>query len=254
MGLGDGADDRQAEPRAGARARRRRRARSARRRRRRGRPRPGPESLTSSSSVAPSRRRAQHHVALAVAQRVVHQVAQRLAQAQRVDLEHEPVRRASVRISRPRSAARSANRLRTPSSSSPASIGSRRTGSAPSAERASTSRSSASWARRSHSSTAATSDSRALGPEVVRPQRRLELGLDHRHGRAQLVAGVGHELPLALERGAQAVEHLVQRLAEGVDLVPGRGQRQPLVAVLQRHLGRAAAHRLHRSQRTRGQA
>ena len=45
------------------------------------------------------------------------------------------------------------------------------------------------------------------------PQGGVELGPDHRDRRAQLVARVGHEAPLALERAAQAVEHLVERLA-----------------------------------------
>ena len=48
---------------------------------------------------------------------------------------------------------------------------------------------------------------------IVRPPLgAFQLRLDHRQG-AQLVAGVGHEAPLALEGPAQALEHLVQRLA-----------------------------------------
>ena len=81
-------------------------------------------------------------------------------------------------------------------------------------------------------------------PVVAGAQGALELGLDHRHRRAQLVAGVGDELPLAVERPPQAIEHVVERLAEPADLVVGGGQRQALVLVRQRHLGRPAAHRL----------
>ena len=107
------------------------------------------------------------------------------------------------------------------------------------------SRSSAIWARWSHSSIAATSASRTVGAVVAGAQRALELGLDHRHGRAQLVAGVGDELALAVEGPPQAIEHVVERLAEPADLVVSGGQRQPLAVVRQRDLGRPPAHRLH---------
>ena len=60
-----------------------------------------------------------------------------------------------------------------------------------------------------------------LGGVSARAQRSLQLGLDDGHGRAQLVAGVGDEVALALERAAEAIEHLVQRFAEPADLVAG---------------------------------
>ena len=70
-------------------------------------------------------------------------------------------------------------------------------------------------------------DERLAHLRIVPPgaQRSLQLGLDDRHRGAQLVARVGHEAPLALERAAQAFEHLIERLAQAADLVVGRGQR-----------------------------
>ena len=126
---------------------------------------------------------------------------------------------ASTRIARPRSAARSANRSRAPSSRARTLERLGRTGRRPSAARARTRRSSASCARWSHSSTAATSASRTSGPSPPVRSDALELGLDHRDRRAELVAGVGDEAPLALEGPPQPVEHLVERLAEPADLV-----------------------------------
>ena len=59
--------------------------------------------------------------------------------------------------------------------------------------------------------------------EPACPQRGLELGLHHRDRRAQLVAGVGDEVPLALEGPPQPVEHVVERLAQAADLVAAAG-------------------------------
>ena len=53
-------------------------------------------------------------------------------------------------------------------------------------------------------------------------QRELELGPERRERRAQLVARVGDEAALSREPLLEAVEHVVQRLAETVDLVPRR--------------------------------
>ena len=98
-------------------------------------------------------------------------------------------------------------------------------------------------------------DQRLADLGVVPPgaQRSLELGLDHRHRGAQLMAGVRHEAAFAIERAAEAVEHLVQRLAEPADLVAGRRQRQPLVGAAQRDVARAPAHRLDGPEPGRGE-
>src|SRR5918992_459614 len=68
-----------------------------------------------------------------------------------------------------------------------------------------------------------------LGVVAAGSQRTLELRLDHGHGSAQLVAGVGHEAPLTLERAAQAVQHLVERLPQPPHLVMGGWQRKALL-------------------------
>ena len=93
-----------------------------------------------------------------------------------------------------------------------------------------------------------TSASRTCGSCLAGAQRALQLGLDHRHRRTQLVARVRDEAALALERAPQAVEHLVERLAEPADLVVGGGQRQPVVRVGERNLLGSPAHRLDRAQ------
>ena len=68
------------------------------------------------------------------------------------------------------------------------------------------------------------------------------------------MAGVAHEAPLALERASQALDHVVERLAQAADLVARRGQRQELVAAVERDALRPAAHRLHGPQGCRSQA
>ena len=211
------------------------------------RARPGsPARRRSPQLHRPSCAAAQHDVARAVAQRVVDQVAERLLQAQRVGV-HRTARSPSSG-SPARRGRRGPRSGRARSSSSRASTGSRRSGSSPSPERATTNRSSASCARWSHSSTAAESAAVTAGSLPPGSQGAFQLGLDHRHRRSQLVAGVGDEAALALERAAQALEHLVQRLPQPPDLVVRRRQRQPVVAVAQRHLSRAPAHRLDRPQ------
>lgn len=92
-----------------------------------------------------------------------------------------------------------------------------------------------------------------LRSEVAGPQRSLELRLDHRHRGAQLVARVGHEATLALDRPAEPVEHVVQGLTEAADFVVGGGKGQTLVVGAQRHLGGPPAHGLDRRERGGGQ-
>ena len=77
-------------------------------------------------------------------------------------------------------------------------------------------------------------------------QRQLELDLVQRQRRAQLVAGVVDEPPLALERLLEAAEHRVQGLAQAPELVVGLRDRQAL-SRLARDLGCAPAHRVDRA-------
>ena len=83
-------------------------------------------------------------------------------------------------------------------------------------------------------------------------QGELELGAQQRERRAQLVARVGEEAPLVLERGVQASEHVVQRRREPRDLVAGGRDGQPCGRRCRDRRG-APAHRLDRAQRRRGQ-
>ena len=70
----------------------------------------------------------------------------------------------------------------------------------------------------------------AAAVALRRAHRRLELGLQDRERRAQLVARVGDELALALEGVLEPREHLVERLPEPADLVVRLRQRQALAA------------------------
>jgi len=66
---------------------------------------------------------------------------------------------------------------------------------------------------------------------VIRPlavERDLEFGAHDGERRAQLVRGVGHEAPLGFEGGIEPGQHLVERIAEFLQLVIGAGQMQPL--------------------------
>ncbi len=81
------------------------------------------------------------------------------------------------------------------------------------------------------------------------PERELELRLQDRERRPQLVARVGDELPLALEAGVEPHEHLVHGRAETTDLVVRLGERKAPTRARGRDLRRLATHRLHRSQR-----
>ena len=85
------------------------------------------------------------------------------------------------------------------------------------------------------------------------PQRKLELGAKHRERRPELVAGVGDEVALAVDRGLEPVEHLVQRLAEPFELVPGRRNGKPLTGGVGGDGRRPPAHRLHLLQRQTGE-
>ena len=65
---------------------------------------------------------------------------------------------------------------------------------------------------------------------------------------SQLVAGVGDEAPLSLQRRFQPAEHLVERLAQSCDLVPGGRDGETLGEPLGGDRCRAAAHSLDRTQ------
>ena len=130
-------------------------------------------------------------------------------------------------MSRPSSSARAANRAAA-ASSSPCAV-----------DRLGTDRQAA-WSERAISSRSAASDGQAVGLlgrraerslELVAAawmaQRELELGAQERERRPELVARIGHEAALVLERRLEPLEHVVQRLGEPRDLVPGRWHGEP---------------------------
>ena len=79
---------------------------------------------------------------------------------------------------------------------------------------------------RASSASARSATDRPVGALGV-PQRDLEVGADRSERAAQLVRRVGHELPLALRRRLEAVEHRVHRAGQAPDLVVGVGLRAP---------------------------
>ena len=80
-------------------------------------------------------------------------------------------------------------------------------------------------------------------------ERDLELGADRRDRAAQLVSGIRHQVPLALLRGGEAGEHVVERDREAAHLVAGRRNGEVVRQPGRGHLGRAAAKRRDRPQR-----
>ena len=83
-------------------------------------------------------------------------------------------------------------------------------------------------------------------------QRQLELSAQDRQRRAQLVAGVGDERALAQQRGLQAAEHLVERVAEARDLVVRGRHGEPAAGLAGGQRRGPAAHPLDRPQRGGG--
>jgi hypothetical protein len=67
------------------------------------------------------------------------------------------------------------------------------------------------------------------------------------------VARVGDEAPLAREPGLEPPEHVVERLAEPVDLVAGTRKRKTPAGRVARDVLRSAPHRLDRMQRRAGE-
>ncbi len=92
-----------------------------------------------------------------------------------------------------------------------------------------------------------------LVPSARGLERQLDLGLQVRERSPELVACVGDEAPLPLERRLQAPEHRVQRLSEAVELVPRLRQRQLLAGAVAGDPRRPPPHRLDRSQGGPGQ-
>ena len=65
-------------------------------------------------------------------------------------------------------------------------------------------------------------------------QRHVDGGAHDGQRRAELVRGVGDELPLGGERAVQPVQHVIEGVGQFLELVPRAGQRQPLPQVLVR--------------------
>ncbi len=84
-------------------------------------------------------------------------------------------------------------------------------------------------------------------------QRDLELGADHRQRGAQLVAGVGHEQPLAVERSVEAGEHLVEGVRELAQLVVRAAEVDALVERLGGQCARGLGQLGDRAQRLLGE-
>ena len=214
----------------------------------------GALSSTWSSSRAPPRSALRRDLALAVVERVLDQVGERLLQAQAVALDREPVGRLDdQRPARtPRREPRIARAI-VAEQTSPTPIGCRSSASLPCSERASDQQVLRPAAiSRSTSTTAEAIAARSSSGVFAVAQRQLELGLVQRERRAQLVARVVDEGALALQGGLEPGEHLVQGLAEPAELVVGLRQRQALIGLGRRDLRGAAAHRLDRAQRGAG--
>ena len=183
---------------------------------------PGPSSRTWSSTPLPSPSGAEADLARAVAQRVVEQVAERLFEPQLVAAHPQARRRPPPRSSRPRSrgAGRSA---RAPSLEQLGDLDLL----APQRELAAIeARDHQQVLREPHQPLRLLRGGRERRAQLLgrasAPQRQLQLGLEDAERRAQLVARVGDEAPLAHERRLEAVEHLVQGLAQARDLVAAR--------------------------------
>ena len=60
-------------------------------------------------------------------------------------------------------------------------------------------------------------------------ERHFRRGLDDRHGRAQLVRRIGHELTLHLRRGREPIEQPIERARELTEFV-GRRRARPVAS------------------------
>ncbi len=92
-----------------------------------------------------------------------------------------------------------------------------------------------------------------LAVGALAAERQLELQLEDRQRRAQLVACVGDQRPLAGERVLEPAEHRVDGVAETMQLIVGLRHGQPLTVRSARDPRRLRTHLLHRRQRAGGQ-
>jgi hypothetical protein len=77
-------------------------------------------------------------------------------------------------------------------------------------------------------------------------QRELDLGLEDRKGRAQLVTRVSGEYALTRECGLQTIEHLVKRCSEPGDLIARGRNGQAPIGLGRRNRRGPPAHRIDR--------
>ena len=79
------------------------------------------------------------------------------------------------------------------------------------------------------------------------PESQLELRLQQRERRPQLVARIRDETPLTGESVADPRQHLVQRLSQPRNLVAARRDGQPVLERRRRDVGGSPPHRLDRA-------
>ena len=85
------------------------------------------------------------------------------------------------------------------------------------------------------------------------PEHDVDRRAHDRERGAQLVRGVGDEPLLALERGLEPAEHLVERLGQFAELVAGAAQRDPRRQVVLRRGAGGRGDPVHRAQRPPGE-
>jgi hypothetical protein len=88
-----------------------------------------------------------------------------------------------------------------------------------------------------------------LGRGSRLPQREVELGLQKRERSAELMARVGDEAPLPLDRALEALEHRIQSLGQASDLVTGLARREPPSGLRARDRRRLHPHLFHWAKR-----
>ena len=160
---------------------------------------------------------------------------------------------ASASRATPAASAVAANARRLSSTRATSDTGERCVGICPRSARASTSRPSATRTRCSTSADAPTRASRRSPGAPPPGQGGVDLGLQDRERRSQLVARVVDEPALPLERLLEPVEGEVQGHGEAGERVVGRGHRQPVGRVGRRDGRRLAAHALDRAKGRSGQ-
>ena len=85
------------------------------------------------------------------------------------------------------------------------------------------------------------------------PERQLELRLQQRERRSQLVARIRDEAALAGKAVADSRQHLVERLSEPRHFVSARWNRQPVVERRRGDVCRTSSHRFDRAQGCAGE-